>query len=139
MTQRMKQRNYEKQIREKLQKYKQIVVTHLQTAAERVAYQLFKIFMLFGVPQIVQSNNGSEFTAHLIDKLKLLWTDNLMVHGKPRHPQSQGSVERLNCDIKGILIAWLGDNHSKDWPNGLCLVKLELNQELDYVQIHFPW
>ena len=95
--------------------------------AAGVAYQLIDIFMLFGGPQILQSDNGSEFTAHVIGELKLLWPDLLMVHGKPRHPQSQGSVERLNCDIKDILIAWLGDNHSEDWPNGLRFVQFRKN------------
>ena len=32
----------------------------------------------------------------------------MMVHGKPRHPQSQSSVERLNCDVKDMLTALLG-------------------------------
>ena len=32
----------------------------------------------------------------------------VMVNGKPRHPQSQGSVERANSDIKDMLVAWMG-------------------------------
>ena len=47
-------------------------------------------------PSAQQSDNGSEFTASVITELKFLWPDLLMVHGKSRHPQSQGSVERLN-------------------------------------------
>ena len=89
--------------------------------AAEVAYQLVDIFLLIGAPHILQSDNGSEFTASVITELKELWTDLLMVHGKPRHPQSQGSVERLNCDIKDMLIAWMGDNSSTDWPVGLKL------------------
>ncbi|KAK6195883.1 hypothetical protein SNE40_001219 [Patella caerulea] len=50
-----------------------------------------------------------------------------MVHGKPRHPQSQGSVERLNCDVKDMLTAWLGDNDSTDWPMGLRFVQFQKN------------
>ncbi|XP_041364278.1 KRAB-A domain-containing protein 2-like [Gigantopelta aegis] len=50
-----------------------------------------------------------------------------MVHGKPRHPQCQGSVERLNCDVKDMLIAWLGDNNSTDWPMGLRFVQFQKN------------
>ena len=87
--------------------------------AAEVAFQLMDIFLLLGAPQILQSDNGSEFTASVITELKVLWPDLLMVHGKPRHPQSQGSVERLNCDVKYMLIAWLGDNNSTDWPIGL--------------------
>ena len=87
--------------------------------AAEVAFQLMDIFLLLGAPQILQSDNGSKFTASVITELKVLWPDLLMVHGKPRHPQSQGSVERLNCDVKDMLIAWLGDNNSTDWPIGL--------------------
>ena len=76
--------------------------------AAEVAYQLLDIFLLFGAPCILQSDNGSEFTAQIIVELKELWPDLVLVHGKPRHPQSQGSVERANCDIKDMLVAWLG-------------------------------
>ena len=58
-----------------------------------VAFQLFDVFLLLGAPEILQSDNGTEFTAKVIAELKLLWPDLVMVHGKPRHPQSQGSVE----------------------------------------------
>ena len=70
--------------------------------AAEVAFQLLDIFLLFGAPAILQSDNGSEFTAHVIQELKELWPELIMVHGKPRHPQSQGSVERANSDIKDM-------------------------------------
>lgn len=82
--------------------------------AAEVAYQLLDIFLLFGAPQILQSDNGSEFTAQVIEELKLLWPSLIMVHEKPRHPQSQGSVERANADIEDMLIAWLADNETTD-------------------------
>ncbi|XP_063887764.1 KRAB-A domain-containing protein 2-like [Scylla paramamosain] len=95
--------------------------------AAEVAFQLMDVFLMFGAPQILQSDNGSEFTALVISELKLLWPDLLIVHGKPRHPQSQGSVERLNCDIKDMLISWLGDNDTSDWPMGLRFVQFQKN------------
>lgn len=55
-----------------------------------------------GAPQILQSDNGSEFTALVISEIKILWPDLLIVHDKPRHPQSQGSAERLNSNIKDV-------------------------------------
>ena len=51
----------------------------------------------------------------------------LLVHGKPRHPQSQGSVERCNGDIKDMLITWLSDNNSTDWTMGLKFVQFMKN------------
>ncbi|XP_068207590.1 KRAB-A domain-containing protein 2-like [Palaemon carinicauda] len=82
---------------------------------------------MFGAPQIPQNDNGGEFTALVILELKLLWPNPLIDHGKPRHPQSQGSVERLNCDIKDMLISWLGDNDTTYWPMGLRFVQFQKN------------
>ena len=73
-----------------------------KTAAE-VAYHLLDIFTTFGAPAILQSDNGREFVARVITELSLLWTNLKIVHGKPRHPQSQGSVERSNQDAKLLL------------------------------------
>ncbi|KAI6648293.1 KRAB-A domain-containing protein 2-like [Oopsacas minuta] len=56
-----------------------------------------------------------------------MWPDLLMLHGKPCHPDSQGSVERLNCDFKDIPTEWLGYNDSTDWPTGLRFVQFLKN------------
>ena len=95
--------------------------------AAEVAFQLLDIFLLFGAPAILQSDNGSEFTAHVITELKEMWPELIMVHGKPRHPQSQGSVERANGDIKDILVAWMSDNNTQDWTVGLKFVQQKKN------------
>ncbi|KAG1682661.1 KRAB-A domain-containing protein 2 [Nymphon striatum] len=95
--------------------------------AAEVAYQLMDIFLLFGAPQILQSDNGSEFTAAVISELKELWTGLLLVHGKPRHPQSQGSVERANSDIKDMLCAWMSENKTTDWSVGIRFVQFMKN------------
>jgi transposase InsO family protein len=57
---------------------------------------------------ILQSDNGREFTANIITDLKSLWPDLKIVHGRPRHPQSQGSEERANADVKEMLATWEG-------------------------------
>jgi hypothetical protein len=59
------------------------------------------IFLLFGAPNILQGDIGAEFTVSIISQLKDLWPECKVVHvhRKPRHPQSQGSVERVNADI----------------------------------------
>ena len=93
--------------------------------AAEVAYQLLDIFLLLGAPEILQSDNGSEFTACVITELKLLWPDLVMVHGKPRHTQSQGSVERAYYDIKDMLVAWLSGNNITDWTVGLKFVQFK--------------
>ena len=41
------------------------------------------------------------------------------MHGKPRHSQSQGSVERANRDIEDMLMTWLQSNSTTHWGDGL--------------------
>ena len=90
--------------------------------AAKVAFSLHEIFMVFGCPSILQSDNGREFVAQVIKELKGLWPDFVIVHGKPRHPQSQGSVERSNQDIKIMICNWLKDNSTLNWPFALKFV-----------------
>ncbi|XP_037788341.1 KRAB-A domain-containing protein 2-like isoform X1 [Penaeus monodon] len=70
-----------------------------------------------------KTKNGFEFTAKVISELKELWPQLIMVHGKPRHPQSQGSVERANGDIK-------------DWSSGLRFVQHQKNCSSFRYQAH---
>jgi len=90
------------------------VLRPLSSKRAALAHHLTKLFLLFGAPYILQSDNGSEFTAEVISELKIIWPKLVLVHGKPRHPQSQGSVERANGDIKDMLVAWMGDNNTTD-------------------------
>ena len=64
-----------------------------------VASNLFDIFVLIGCPTIFQSDNEKEFRAKVVEELKVLWPDLRIVHGRPRHPQPQGSVERANAEV----------------------------------------
>jgi hypothetical protein len=95
--------------------------------AAEVAYQLMDIFLLFGASHILQSDNGSEFTAQIISDLKEMWPELVIVHGKPRHPQSQCSVERANYDIKDMLVAWMSENDTADWTVGVKFVQFRKN------------
>ena len=55
-------------------------------------------------PLILQSDNGRELVNSFIAKLSAMWNGLKIVHGKPRHCQSQGSVERANRDIEDTLV-----------------------------------
>ncbi|KRH92404.1 transposable element [Pseudoloma neurophilia] len=63
--------------------------------AENTAISLSEIFDTYGDPQIVQSDNGTEFIAHQIEEVfknrKIL-----KICSRPRHPQSNGQIERFN-------------------------------------------
>jgi hypothetical protein len=95
--------------------------------ATDVAMQILDIFLLFGAPHILQSDNGVEFTVSIISQLKDLWPECKIVHGKPRHPQSQGSLERANADIKDMTVTWMRENSCKDWLVGIKFVQFQKN------------
>ncbi|KRZ59077.1 KRAB-A domain-containing protein 2 [Trichinella nativa] len=78
--------------------------------AEEVASKLLKIFLKFGASSILQSDN----------ELKL-------VTGRPRHPQSQGAVERLNGVVQDKLAIWMRENGCKRWSMGLKFVQWQIN------------
>ncbi|XP_014614939.1 PREDICTED: KRAB-A domain-containing protein 2-like [Polistes canadensis] len=83
--------------------------------AEEVAKNLLDIFVMFGAPSILQSGNGREFANNIASSLKELWPALKIVHGKPRHSQNQGSVERANQDFEDMLCTWMQDNLSAFW------------------------
>ena len=89
-----------------------------------IAAQLVDIFLLLSSPAVLQSDNGTEFTVHFISVFRPAL---VMVHGKARHPQSQGSVERTNGDIKDTLVAWLADTDMHDWVTGIKFVQFQKN------------
>ncbi|CAF3516224.1 unnamed protein product [Rotaria socialis] len=109
-----------------------------KTAAE-VAYNLLDIFTTFGAPAILQSDNGREFVAKVIEELALIWKDLKIVHGKPRHPQSQGSVERSNQDTKQLLGTWIRENNSTKWAEGLRFVQFQKNSCFHRVLNNSPY
>jgi len=90
---------------------------------EEVAYQLIDIFCMFSVPFVLQSDNGREFANKIIQNLADVWPGMKLVRGKSRHSQSQGSVERSNQDVRDMLIAWVSDNNTKTWSEGLRFIQ----------------
>ncbi|XP_066984700.1 KRAB-A domain-containing protein 2-like [Macrobrachium rosenbergii] len=97
-----------------------------KTAAE-VANELLFIFLDIGAPHILQSDNGREFTAEVIQELASLWPELILVNGRPRHPQSQGSIKRGNEDMKLKLMAWIRDNNCAKWSYGVRFVQWAMN------------
>jgi hypothetical protein len=58
----------------------------------------------------------------------VLWPDLAIVHGKPRHPQSQGSVEQSNADIHDMIVSWMRDNDTTKWAVGLKFIQFQKNR-----------
>jgi len=96
--------------------------------ADEVAYHLLDIFTTFGAPNILHSDNGREFCNQIIKSLCEMWNDIKIVHGKPRHSESQGSVERANQDVENMLATWMETNNTTKWSEGLRFVQAMKNR-----------
>ena len=64
----------------------------------------------------------------VITELSAMWNGLKIVHGKPRHSQSQGSVERANRDIKDMLMTCLHSNSTTHWGDGLRFIHVMKNR-----------
>jgi transposase InsO family protein len=76
---------------------------------------------------VLQSDNGSEFIAEIVEKLMEIWPEAKIIHGRACHPQSQGSVKRENQDIKTMLSMWFHDHNTNNWVLGLNFAQLAKN------------
>lgn len=74
--------------------------------ADDIYAVLYVLFQKEGCPDILQSDNGSEFIADIIIKLCHDFGVRV-VHGRPHHPQSQGQIENQNKVIKRHLARYL--------------------------------
>ncbi|GIY14084.1 KRAB-A domain-containing protein 2 [Caerostris darwini] len=104
-----------------------------------VAMELSQIFMEVGSLHILQRGNDPEFTAAVIQELTRLWPTYKIVNGRPRHPASQGSVERSNQDVEAMLRAWLIDNDTKNWAiEDLYLILNQQDHDTILTTEHLP-
>lgn len=95
--------------------------------ASEVAEELTKIFYHWGAPQMLQSDNGKEFVAKVIEEVVAIWPYCKILYGRPRHPESQGSVERANGDVKSMIRAWMLDKNSQNWSRACYEVQVYLS------------
>ena len=86
--------------------------------AAEVGYHVLDISCLFGSPHILQSD-GREFANNVVKEILEMWPGCKLMHGKPRHSQSQGSVERVNKDVDDILACWMRENNISKWSDVL--------------------
>lgn len=77
---------------------------------------------------ILQCDNGRAFVNKVIQELENVWDGVKIIHGKPRHSQSQGSIDRANLDVQNMLTTWLITNQTTKWSEGLKYVQLMKNK-----------
>ncbi len=68
-----------------------------------------------------------QFAYKVVLEVLEMWPQCRLVHSKPRHSQSQRSVERANQDVEALLACWLKDNQSTKWSEGLRFIQWQKN------------
>ena len=90
-----------------------------------IASVFFEIMGVFGIPRIIQSDNGSEFANQLIAELqKVAGFEHRFT--TPYHPMANGVVERHVGTAMTTLRKHLNGNE-RDWDLYLSLTQLEVN------------
>jgi hypothetical protein len=92
--------------------------------------ELHDIFMNFGPPDILQSDNGAEFVNSRVKDLCAKYNVKF-IQGRAYHPQTNGLVEKANQFAKKKLSAWIAGRHKDiDWLPGLKEVQFAINTQV---------
>ena len=84
-----------------------------------VADRLQELFLVEGFPEVLQSDNGTEFVNKEMTSLSERYGFELK-HSLPYHSQAQGLVERFNRTIQEAIYNYTLDRGVKKWVDNLC-------------------
>jgi len=82
----------------------------------------------FGPPKILQCDNGNEFKGEV---LRIVESYRItLIHGRPRHPQTQGLIEQANAVLKQKIRIAKAKTGVNRWRQFLPMVILAMNQQV---------
>ena len=96
------------------------------TAAETAKLYWDNVVKLHGIPAILYSDRGTQFTSQF---WKSLWelTGTQLRFSTAYHPQTQGVVERMNSVVGQMLRCIIHENRGSAWDSLLPTVELTIN------------
>ena len=96
--------------------------------SKNIVRELVKFFSWVGIPRVIQSDQGSNFTSRVFKEI----LSDLKIEQKlssAYHPQSQGCVERFHQTMKNTLRMYCEDEGA-DWDEALPLVLFALRDSI---------
>jgi hypothetical protein len=98
--------------------YKISVLAPLKSKSTAEVAKVFitDVVAYYSAPIILQTDNGQEFCGKTVLQTVEERCGCKVVRGRPRHPQTQGSVEKAN-DAAKKLIQCVGTSACVDWPH----------------------
>lgn len=79
-----------------------------------------KFFSTFGLPKIIQSDQGTNFTSKLFKQV-VSELNIKHVKSSPYHPESQGALERFHQTLKSMIRKYCLESN-REWDEGLPLL-----------------
>ena len=99
------------------------------TSAEIVARELWEVICLFGVPKIIQSDNGVEFVNQVMRALlRLTGVEHRLI--APYNPRADGKVERAIGTVMSIIKKLLHGADTACWPLYVPFAQLSFNNKV---------
>ncbi|CAM5079131.1 unnamed protein product [Eretmochelys imbricata] len=105
---------------DQLSGWPEAIPTRKADARSVVKFLMKDIVPRFGVPEVIDSDRGSHFTAKILEELYRCLGIIRQLH-TPYHPQSAGQVERMNRTIKTMVAKFCKETGLK-WPEALPIV-----------------
>ena len=106
-------------------------------SAEETSDCLLHFISMFGIPKMILTDQGTNFTAELFKKtceflkIKQLWST-------PYHPQTQGALERSHSTLKEYLKSYVNENQD-NWPRYVFTAMLAYNTAVHCTTHYTPY
>ena len=105
-----------------------ILKSLITNTAEIIANELWSVFAIMGLPKIVQSDNGPEFSNKVVKALTtLIGVQHRFI--TPYNPRCDGKVERVIGTVMSIIKKLLNGT-TKYWPLFVSFAQFSYNQKL---------
>ena len=118
-------------------RYIQAFVTNNHTAHTTAQVLYNNFFSVFGFPQKLMSDQGTEFTSDVIAAMcKLLGIEKIRT--TPYHPQTNGSAERVHQTLQRM-IGKLNPEKCQKWPKHIGSVLIAYNATRSQVTGYSPY
>lgn len=102
-----------------------------------VAKTLVELFMRFGIPKSILSDQGPDFMSDLIKNFNSLFKTK-HVTTTPYHPQTNGSLERYHLTLKDYLKHYIKPNQT-DWDDYILFATFSYNTTINKSTNHAPY
>lgn len=96
--------------------------------AKTVANQLLEFITIFGIPEAILSDQGSDFCSETIKELNRLLKIK-HVFSSPYHPQTNGALERSHLTLKEYLKHYINQNQN-NWDDYVSLAMFTYNNHI---------